>query len=67
MSQESLFRRLQLSAVLVVLGLVVEAISLGWRHPTAFVVFVGVGGLFMAAGMLTFMWTIVSRTEREGG
>ena len=56
-------RRLRLSALLVMLGLVVEVISLTWRHPTAFILFVGVGGTLMAAGMLWFLYSIVSRGE----
>ena len=56
-------RRLRASAVLVMLGLVVEIVSLTWRHPTAFILFVGVGGTLMAAGMLWFLYSIVSRGE----
>jgi hypothetical protein len=56
-------RRLRLSAALVMVGLVVEWVSLRWRHPTAFVLFVGVGGALMAAGMLLFSYSIVSQGE----
>lgn len=61
MNEETLQERLRLSALLVMIGLVVEAASLTWRHPTAFIVFVLVGGTAMAAGMLLFLWAIVSR------
>ncbi len=60
-SDAKLERRLQLSAALVMLGLVVELVSLRWHHPTAFVLFVLVGGLAMAAGILLFSYSIVSR------
>lgn len=60
-SDPKLERRLQLSAALVMVGLVVELVSLGWHHPTAFVLFVLVGGLAMAAGILLFSYSIVSR------
>ena len=61
MSEQALEVRLRWAAVLVMIGIVVEIASLTWRHPTAFIVFVGVGGLFMAAGMSSFLWSIVSR------
>jgi hypothetical protein len=53
--------RLRLSAALVMLGLLVEIASLTWRHPTAFIVFFIVGGTLMAAGILWFLYSIVSR------
>ena len=53
--------RLRVSGALVMLGLLIEIASLTWRHPTAFILFVGAGGAFMAAGMSWFLYTIVSR------
>ncbi len=61
MTNEPLEQRIQISAGLVMSGIVVEIASLTWRHPTAFIVFVMVGGLLMAAGMLWFLYSIVSR------
>ena len=58
---ETLQERLRVSALLVMIGLVVELASLTWRHPTAFIFFAVVGGTAMMAGMIVFMWTIVSR------
>jgi len=46
-------------------GLVIEAVSLGWRHPTAFLLFVLVGGAAMAAGILLFLYSIVSLPKGE--
>jgi hypothetical protein len=63
MTDDKLERRLQVSAALVMAGLAIEWISLGWHHPTAFVFFVGIGGAAMAAGMLLFTYSIVSRGE----
>jgi hypothetical protein len=63
MTEESLEKRLRWSAIAVMLGLVVEIASLTWHSPSAFIVFVGIGGLLMAAGMLLFLMTIV----RKGG
>ncbi|HEX4462974.1 MAG TPA: hypothetical protein VIA18_33605 [Polyangia bacterium] len=63
MSEAKLERRLRISAALVMFGLIVEWVSLGWQHPTAFVLFVVVGGAAMAAGMLLFTYSIVSKGE----
>lgn len=61
MSEDALEKRLRWAGLLVMLGLVVEAVSLGWRHPTAFLVFVFLGGLCLAVGMLSFLMTIVKK------
>jgi len=61
MTEAALEKRLRVSAVLVMLGILVEIASLTWRHPTAFIVFFVVGGTFMAAGILWFLYSIVSR------
>ncbi len=54
-------RRLRRAAILVMLGLLVELASLTWHHPTAFIVFVGAGGLLMAAGVVQYLALIVRR------
>ena len=54
-------RRLRRAAILVILGLLAELASLTWHHPTAFIVFVGVGGSLMAAGILQYLALIVRR------
>jgi hypothetical protein len=43
----------------VIVGLLVEAISLNWAHPTAFLVFMFIGGTCMAIGILIFLWSLV--------
>lgn len=55
------FPRLRLAGVLVALGLVIEAATLLWPHPTAFLVFVLLGGLLVAAGALVYLLTIASQ------
>lgn len=55
-----LTRRLQLSGLLVSLGLLIEAATLFWSHPTAFLVFIGLGGLLVGAGVLLYLYAIVS-------
>jgi hypothetical protein len=51
-------RRLQLSGILVILGLLIEGLCLLWSRPIAFVVLVGFGGLLIAAGVLLFLYSL---------
>jgi len=62
MTEAQLFisRHLRISASLLVFGLVVEAISLFWSHPTAFLLFAGVGGLSIFLGITIFLWALVA-------
>jgi uncharacterized membrane protein len=53
-------RLLQYSGVLVILGLLVEVLCLLWTRPMAFVVFLGVGGLFLGLGVLVYLFALVS-------
>ena len=62
-----LLRRLRLAGLLVVLGLVVEAVTLLWSHPTAFLVFLGVGGLLVGAGVLVYLFAIANYTSPPSG
>ena len=55
--------RLRLSGILLMIGLAVEAISLLWSHPTAFLFFLIVGGLCMTVGILLYLYSIVSREK----
>jgi hypothetical protein len=56
-------RRLQLSGILLILGLLVEALCLFWTRPLAFVLFLGVGGLLLAFGIVLFLFSLVSRNQ----
>jgi len=46
--------RIRLAAALVLLGLLVERLTLQWSHPTAFFVYAGVGLLLLGVGVLLF-------------
>jgi len=59
-------RRLQLSGILLILGLLVEALCLFWTRPLAFVLFLGVGGLLLACGIVLFLFSLVSGNQPEG-
>jgi hypothetical protein len=53
-------RRIRISAVLLIVGLAIEAMTLHWAHPTAFLVFMFIGGTCMGAGILLFLCSLVS-------
>ena len=53
-------RRLRISGVLIVLGLLVEALSLIRIHPLAFLGFMFVGGGLLVAGIGIYLYSLVS-------
>jgi hypothetical protein len=63
LSANPLERRLQFSGILLLLGLLVEALCLLWTRPIAFVLFLGVGGLFLGLGVLIYLSSLVSRNQ----
>ncbi|HMC31184.1 MAG TPA: hypothetical protein VKL99_10140 [Candidatus Angelobacter sp.] len=53
-------KRLRLAGALIILGLVVQALSLMWNHPLSFIAFVSIGGLFLASGIVIYLLALVS-------
>ena len=51
---------LRLAGMLLIFGLLVEAVCLLWARPLAFIVLVGAGGLLGAAGILVYLYSLVS-------
>jgi hypothetical protein len=62
-SADSVERRIQVAGVLLIIGLVLEAICLLWARPISFVIFVAIGGLFLFAGVVVFLFSLVSTTR----
>jgi hypothetical protein len=64
-------RLLQVSSALVVLGLLVEIVSLLWFHPLSFVLFAFVAASLIGLGILVFLASLVFAVspldERRGG
>ena len=56
-------RRIRTSSTLVLLGLIVELVSLLWSHPTAFILFLMLGALLMGVGILIYFYSLVTATE----
>lgn len=63
MSTAQIQKRLRISALLIALGLGVELISLFWSHPTAFLLFIGVGGLLIGLGIVVYLWSLLTHAS----
>jgi hypothetical protein len=57
-----LYGRLRLSGWFIILGLVVQALSLLWNHPLSFIAFVAAGGTLLAIGIILYLLTLVNLT-----
>ena len=53
-------RKLQVSGIILILGLVVEALCLLGHGPIAFIVFAGLGGFLFAVGILLYLYSLAS-------
>ena len=53
-------RRLRISGVLIILGLLIEAFSLIWIHALAFLLFMLIGGAAIGLGILIYLYALVS-------
>jgi len=59
LSELGMQRILRLSSALVILGLVVEVVSLLWFHPLSFVLFVFLAGSLTGIGILMYLLSLV--------
>jgi len=50
---------LRVASALIVVGLVIEIISLAWIHPLAFALFAFVGVLLIGLGILIYLASLV--------
>lgn len=57
--------RLRIAGVLVFVGLLIEAFTLTWNNPIAFVVFLGIGGLLIGLGILFYLLSLVSPSASQ--
>jgi len=56
-------RRVRISGTLVLVGLLIELLSLLWATPAAFIFFLFPGALLMSAGILLYLYSLVSVQE----
>jgi hypothetical protein len=66
LSTNSLERKLQISGMILIFGLVVEALCLLGRGPIAFLIFAGLGGLSFLLGTAYYLLALV-RSGSGGG
>lgn len=52
-------RFLQASSGLIILGLLVEIVSLLWFHPLSFVLFIFVGMILIGLGIVVYLGSLV--------
>lgn len=57
--ESKLSRPFRISGILLIAGLCVEALSLFWVHPLAFLSFFIAGGVLLGAGVLLYLYSIV--------
>jgi hypothetical protein len=62
----SIDRRLRISGIFVICGLLIEALCLMWARPIAFVVLVVLGGALIGIGVLFFLYSLVSGAAHTG-
>ncbi len=55
--------RLQLAGLLIAAGIVVELGTLFWNHPISLFLFLTLGAGLVGAGMLLYLWSVVTRSE----
>jgi len=61
-AEQRMTRYLRVSGVLIILGLLVEALSLIRIHPLSFLAFMFIGGGLLVAGLLTYLYSLVAVT-----
>jgi hypothetical protein len=59
-SATPLERRLQISGILIILGLLAEAMCLFWARPLSFVLFISIGGALLILGLVVYLLSLVS-------
>jgi hypothetical protein len=52
-------KQIRVSGVLLILGLLIEALTLVWDHPISWL-FVLVGGGFLLSGIAVFLYSLVT-------
>ena len=60
----SIDHRLRISGVLIIIGLLIEALCLMWSKPIAFVVLVAFGGALIGIGVLFYLYSLVAHSPQ---
>jgi hypothetical protein len=54
-----MYRMLRISGVLLIIGLLIEAISLHYNHPLSFLGFMFIGGAMLVFGVIIYLLSLV--------
>ena len=60
MTSTPMERRIRWSGLLIFVGLVFQMFTLPWTHPLGFIGFILIGCPLVGAGMLLFLYSLVS-------
>ena len=60
LSENPLERRLQVSGILLILGLLTESLCLLWARPLSFLALISVGGVLLFAGMAVYLLSLLA-------
>ena len=60
---DGLAGRLRVSGLLIASGLAVELATFFWNHPVSFFLFAVPGAGLIGAGMLLYLWSVVTSGE----
>ena len=58
-------RRLRIAAYLLIVGLLVEVVTLYWSSPLSFMLFIGLGGTLIGLGIIVYLTAIVGPMNRR--
>jgi len=53
-------RALRVSGLLLIVGLLIELVSLHFNHPLSFLGFMFIGGGLLFLGVVVYLWALVS-------
>lgn len=56
-------RRFKLSGLLLIFGLLTEAICLFWARPLSFLLMIGFGGLLVALGVVVYLLSLIPKNN----
>jgi len=59
----SMGRHIRVSGLLLIVGLLVEAICLFRAHPLSFLIFITVGGAFLVLGLAEYLLSLLPATN----
>ena len=60
-----LYPRLRLAGIFIAIGLIIEILTLAVNSPIGFLIFMGIGGVLMGAGILVYLLALVTREPEK--